>query len=374
MSKAKILLVSTDPDLGTIAVSGLGGRFDILPIGNAEEGLAIMGKGHAFKVVLSGMDLPGMSGLDFLAEVREKYPRVMRILITGDKSFDTAFGAVNQAHVSRLLTKPGSPEVLESALSEAIGKYDKGQAESASRKRTLQGCVNLVTEILELSNPAVHLLVDRIRRRALQICTDLSLPSRQLMDMAVHLSHIGFFGLSQSLQKKLETGGKLTKEEVKAYRTHPTIAAHLLKKIPHMDRIAEIVRHQNTPCSKKPPVEARILHVCIDMERMESRGIKAARALKHMYKKSDEYDRTVVKALAKSRGHVDKASCRNITVEDLQPGMVMQTDMVTREGRLLLQKGETLSEASHLRVQVFADLLKIKEPVCTLVQEGESSA
>jgi len=374
MPKAKILLVSTDSELGKTAVSGLGERFDILHLGNAEEGLSVLGKDQAFKVVLSGMDLPGMGGLEFLAGVRKKHPRIMRILITGDKSFDTAFSAVNDAHVSRFLIKPCPPDILELALTESVGKFDKGQAEAASLKRTLHGCVNLVAEILELSNPAVHLRTDRIRRRALKLSADLSLPSRQLMDMAVLLSHIGFFGLSQSLQQKLETGSKLTKEEVKAYRNHPVIAAHLLGKIPHLDLISEIVRHQNTPCSEEPPMEARILHVCIDMERMESRGIKMSRALKHMYKKPDEYDRIVVETLAKRRGRAAKASCLNVTVEELQPGMVMQGNMVTNEGRILLQKGETLSEASHLRLQVFADLLGIKEPICTLAQESEPSA
>jgi len=57
---------------------------DCLPVscGSGEEALAILEK-ETFDVVLLDIKLPGMNGLDVLKEIRQKYPKLPVVMITG---------------------------------------------------------------------------------------------------------------------------------------------------------------------------------------------------------------------------------------------------------------------------------------------------
>jgi len=100
------------------------------------------------------------------------------------------------------------------------------------------------------------------------------------------------------------------------------------------------------------------------MDRMELTGASPEKAVDFMASKPEIYDAKVVEVLKNHLEASKKIECHGLTVAELEPGMVMQRDMVTEKGAILLPKGETLSEASHLRLQAFSDLLKIVEPIC----------
>jgi len=51
-----------------------------------EQGLAALAA-HPFDVVVSDMRMPVMNGLEFLVHVRERYPAVVRIILSGYAEF-----------------------------------------------------------------------------------------------------------------------------------------------------------------------------------------------------------------------------------------------------------------------------------------------
>jgi DNA-binding NtrC family response regulator len=64
--------------------------------------------------------MPGKSGWEFLGHVREVYPSVMRILLTGGSSMGSAVASVNHGQVYRYLLKPIPHERLIEAIHEAL--------------------------------------------------------------------------------------------------------------------------------------------------------------------------------------------------------------------------------------------------------------
>lgn len=67
-----------------------------------------------FDVVVSDMRMPGMNGDEFLTEVRKRYPRTLRVVLTGEAHRDSMIRVIGIAH--RVLTKPLDAEKLKDVI------------------------------------------------------------------------------------------------------------------------------------------------------------------------------------------------------------------------------------------------------------------
>ena len=77
---------------------------DVRPAGTAEEALALMGAWTPH-VIVSDITMPGLSGLDLLDAVKERYPGVYVILITGFGTIEMAVSAMHRG-AAHFITKP----------------------------------------------------------------------------------------------------------------------------------------------------------------------------------------------------------------------------------------------------------------------------
>jgi DNA-binding NtrC family response regulator len=57
-------------------------------------------------LIISDHLMPAMDGLTFLNKVREAYPNIVRVLLTGHADLQMAIRAINEGEVFRFLTKP----------------------------------------------------------------------------------------------------------------------------------------------------------------------------------------------------------------------------------------------------------------------------
>ena len=92
--------------------------------GSAEEALALLEAGLAPGVVVSDQRMGATDGVTFLTEVRARWRKVRRILITGFSDPEALQGAINEAQVHRFLTKPWESDVLVQVIEETLADYD----------------------------------------------------------------------------------------------------------------------------------------------------------------------------------------------------------------------------------------------------------
>ena len=91
---------------------------------SAEEGLERLAEVDA-QVVVSDFMMPGHDGAWFLSQVRARWPRIQRILLTagGRAQVDDLQRAINDGGVQRFLTKPWSNEGLVATVRECFDQW-----------------------------------------------------------------------------------------------------------------------------------------------------------------------------------------------------------------------------------------------------------
>jgi DNA-binding NtrC family response regulator len=76
-----------------------------------------------FAVVVSDQQMPALTGLDFLAQVKQIQPGASRVLISAVVSFDTVIDSINKCQVCRFILKPWVREDLISAIRAATEQH-----------------------------------------------------------------------------------------------------------------------------------------------------------------------------------------------------------------------------------------------------------
>jgi two-component system chemotaxis response regulator CheY len=94
-----------------------------LTVGEAENGVQALEKLRADqpKLILSDWNMPEMSGIDFLVQVRASANRVPFGFITSEASAAIKELAMNSG-ANFLISKPFSPETMQEALFPILGK------------------------------------------------------------------------------------------------------------------------------------------------------------------------------------------------------------------------------------------------------------
>ncbi|MFZ0959870.1 MAG: response regulator [Terriglobia bacterium] len=103
-----------------------------------EAALALM-EASPFDVIVSDMRMPGMDGATLLCRVRELYPQVVRIVLSGHTELSTALQVVPVAH--QFLAKPCDAEMLRVAVERAC--HLKALLSDESIRRTVTGLGDL---------------------------------------------------------------------------------------------------------------------------------------------------------------------------------------------------------------------------------------
>lgn len=87
------------------------------------QGLANLQPNGPYAVVISDMRMPQMDGVEFLAQVRQRAPDSVRMLLTGHADLYAAIDAVNRGNIFRFLTKPCKKGDLVDAIQSGLAQY-----------------------------------------------------------------------------------------------------------------------------------------------------------------------------------------------------------------------------------------------------------
>ena len=96
--------------------------FDVLCATSAEEGMAILEREQgitSIRVILCDQRMPGTTGVQFLKEVRSRWPDIVRIILSGYTDAEDIIAGVNEAGIWQYLLKPWQPEQLLLTLQRA---------------------------------------------------------------------------------------------------------------------------------------------------------------------------------------------------------------------------------------------------------------
>lgn len=321
---------------------------------SGRAGLALL-QTQAVDLVISDMRMPEMDGVEFLAQVRRRWPDSVRLLLTGYADIGTVIEAINRGEIYRYITKPWDDDEMALIVREALAHRAlaleqkrlaallvfqnealqaanalleaRVQARTAELQQAsaLQRSVNdqlkasfitsikVFTAVVELrgGNLAGHArrVADLARRIALKLALDA--PLAQEIFVAALLHEIGKVGFADEL---LDTPVlAMTVQQLERYRQHPIRAAQLLIPLPDLRGAADIIAaqlerfdgtgHPRRLLEQAIPLGARILALASDYDNLQIgtlalRRVDAAEALAIIVQSSGKrYDPSVVRAL-----------------------------------------------------------------------------
>lgn len=106
VTEAVVLLVDDEANVRAgLARSLHDKRYRILEATSPVEALALMER-TPVDVIVSDHLMPGMTGLEFLKVVRDRFPDTARIMLTGQADMEVAVRAIEEGEIYRYLAKP----------------------------------------------------------------------------------------------------------------------------------------------------------------------------------------------------------------------------------------------------------------------------
>jgi signal transduction histidine kinase len=132
-----LVLVDDEPFNLTVLRSFLQDTWTVHEASTGEEALALAGK-VPLDVVVTDHRMPGMTGVELLAELRRRRPDVAGIVLTGYADMQALESAINTANVFRFLRKPWEPPEIRRAVEQASA--------TVAQRRTIEKLVALLAQ------------------------------------------------------------------------------------------------------------------------------------------------------------------------------------------------------------------------------------
>jgi two-component system probable response regulator PhcQ len=93
--------------------------FEVFKAHSAAEAYGILER-HSIDVVVSDERMPGESGAEFLGNVRRRFPKAIRMMLSGQANLEAAIRAINEGEVYRFFLKPCNPTDLIFTIRRAL--------------------------------------------------------------------------------------------------------------------------------------------------------------------------------------------------------------------------------------------------------------
>ena len=152
------------------------------------------------QVVLSDQRMPGETGVEFLARVREQWPDVVRIIVSGYTDAEDIIDGVNRAGIYQYLTKPWHPDNLLLIVRNACRLYQ------------LQREHELLALELKVATPSLEQRVDAQRqhlKRNFHLSNIIRTPESPINELCDQIRSIAPFDVSVLVTGESGTGKEL---------------------------------------------------------------------------------------------------------------------------------------------------------------------
>ncbi len=414
-SQATLLLVDDEPNILSALkrlFRPLGYR--ILTAESGDEGLEWLER-EPVDLVLSDMRMPGMSGAEFLEQVRARWPETVRLLLTGFADIASTIDAINRGEISRYIAKPWDDNeivlIVRQALERQALERETRRLEELTRRQNeelkalnaeLEERVKARTEELRLTLASLQGMHDKLKksffasiqvfanlmelregpiaghaRRVAELAQGLArrleLPGPVVQDVVVAalLHDIGKLGLPDHLLEKPFSA--LAPEEHGQVVRHPAKGAALLMSLDALKEPCKLIHahHERFDGQGFPdgisglaiPLGARILAVANDYDNLLN-GLLVAKAMNRrealdfiIEARGKRYDPTVADAFVEwisQQPEVQQSVPETVlSTAQLSAGMIVSRDVTSRDGLLLLSRDYVLDESVIQQIKSF---------------------
>ncbi len=277
--KPAVLFVDDEPNiLKALGRLFRGENFDLKTAGSGADALKLIEE-RPVQILVSDHRMPGMTGVDLLSKVRERWPEVMRILVTGNSEINIAVDAINRGQIFRLITKPWNDDEIKATVKEALDLYllkdeikrlnhltQEQNLELKDLHHNLEQKVMERTRDLSKKNAELgHVYVGTLRAVIGSVdarhrcssghservgnCTamiarrmGLEEPRVRRMQIAGLLHDVGIIGVRGKIFGKQ---GPLSPDEWKEMREHPVLSVQIIGAVPGLQDILPMVRNHH---------------------------------------------------------------------------------------------------------------------------------
>lgn len=348
----KILLVDDDSNVLDGYRRSLNREFSLETALGGEQALKLAAESGPYAVVVSDMRMPGMNGIQLLTQIKTRWPDTVRIVLTGYADMDSAIQAINEGSIFRFLNKPCNKEMMAKTLTAALVQYRLVTAEKQLLEQTLSGSIQVLTEVLSLVNPAAFGRAERARHFIHHIATSMKLPNVWQYEVAAMMSQLGCVTLAPETIDAVNRGETLSASEQAQYDAHPRVAYDLLSKIPRLEPIAKMIEHQNDPVSDmvndNPDMAdmrlgTEILRLTLAYEKLIRQGTSRTEAVHRLSRQNKSFSPNFFEALVELDPNAEEGDLRTCRFEQLTEGMIVQQEVRSTDGALLITKGQTVT-------------------------------
>jgi response regulator RpfG family c-di-GMP phosphodiesterase len=346
-----------------------------------------------FSVVITDQQMPMVTGLEFLAQVKQIQPDATRILITAVLNLGTVIDSINKGEIFRFVVKPWLREELLATVKNAVQRYEligsnaRLHAETKAMNEKLSA-LNLTLEaqmakvaeqnerlaeqawaLEENLKRSVELCVQTMQtfyptlgsqaRRVYELCRvvgrSLELPAeqQQTLEISAWVHDIGLVGVPRQLIKRWEQNPlSLSEAELALVHHHPILGAELAAFAHELKEVGPTIRahHEQFDGSGYPdrlqgeniPWLARLLAPAVAYAESDLHSQAAADMISQG--SGTVFDPEAVRAFLHSLPKtVVPGKQREVLLSDLRPGMVLAQGIYTATGILLIPDGQRLT-------------------------------
>ncbi|MFA6944859.1 MAG: hybrid sensor histidine kinase/response regulator [Pedobacter sp.] len=139
--KIKILYVDDEINNLTGFKASFRMNYNIMIAVNATDAMQHLSSHPDIRVIFCDQRMPGKTGVQFFEEIRSRYPKPIRILLTGYTDIDSVIDSINLGNVFRYVKKPWTDEDILGAINEA-NKFYVSNSLLAVKNEELQRAYN----------------------------------------------------------------------------------------------------------------------------------------------------------------------------------------------------------------------------------------
>ena len=415
--RATILVVDDEPAVlqalqATLEREG----FHVVACPSPLKALAILAD-RDFAVILSDQRMPEMTGLEFLVEARRMRPLSSRILITAVLSLSTIVDAINKGEILRFVTKPWLREELVATIRNAVQRHelvthnDELQAEAqrlnaklretnatlqskiedlernqrrmdvanrelaASHENSRELCRRILTTFDPVLGGQARTLVEFAgQMAATSLFTE---DERHSLRSAAWLCDLGLIGVPREMLRAFRLNpDQLTEGERTMLHHHPLYSQTLAALVDSRADVGEVIRahHEHYDGTGYPdglagdqiPWPARCLAVAAAFT--ESAHSKTAAIDAILARSGTAFDPEAVRLFLKVSNlvHLPK-QVREITLGELQPGMILANGIHSPHGLLLIGDDQPLNPATISKIRTHNQIAPITQRLMVYV-------